>query len=323
MDFDRLIADVKEDLTQVEQVILGHLDTEIPLLNDVAQHILRSGGKRLRPTVLILSARMFGGAGEAIHQAAASLEFLHTATLLHDDVVDGSDMRRQQKTARIVWGNSASVLVGDYLLAIAFRSLTLLEDLVVLDTISHATSLMAKGEILQLIRRFESASESDYLAIIVHKTASLFAAATKIGACFGGAPPERQESLYRYGHDLGIAFQIVDDALDYVEDRSKVGKPLGVDLRERKVTLPLSRLLAVVDEGERAELMGRLTQEELGDEDVQRVMGLMRDYEVLPYTLEEARRYTRSAQRHLEGLPDLPERGTLSQLADFVVDREF
>jgi octaprenyl-diphosphate synthase len=215
------------------------------------------------------------------------------------------------------------VLVGDYLLALAFRSLTLLRDMEVLDTISHTTSLMAKGEILQLIRRFDTASEADYLAIIIHKTASLFAAAAKIGACFGGALADDQERLYQFGHHIGIAFQIVDDALDYVEERDKVGKPLGTDLKERKVTLPLSRLLAVVDEREREDLMARLGQETIGDGDVRHVVARMREHGVLPYTLEEARRYAERAKACLEGLPNRPERNTLARLADFVVDREF
>jgi octaprenyl-diphosphate synthase len=323
MEFERLIADIKDDLRQVERTILSHLDTEIPLLNDVAKHILHSGGKRLRPAVLILSAKMFKGMGGHVYQAASALEFLHTATLLHDDVVDNSNMRRQRETARVIWGNPASVLVGDYLLALAFRSLTLLENLAVLDTISHTTSLMAKGEILQLIRRFDTASEADYLSIIIHKTASLFAAAAKIGACFGGAAPDAQERLYQYGHHIGIAFQIVDDALDYVEERDKVGKPLGTDLKERKVTLPLSRLLAVVGEEEREDLLARLRKERIDDEDVLRVVERMRGLDVLPYTLNEARRYAERAKASLEGLPALPERSTLRQLADFVVHREF
>lgn len=323
MQFEPLISDVKDDLKQVEKAILSHLDTEIPLLNDVAKHILNSGGKRLRPAVLILSAKMFRGMGEHVYQAAAALEFLHTATLLHDDVVDDSDLRRQRKTARVIYGNPASVLVGDYLLAVAFRSLTLLENLAVLDTISHATSLMAKGEILQLIRRFDTASESDYLAIISHKTASLFAAATKIGACFGGADSEAQEKLYQYGHHVGVAFQIVDDALDYVEERDKVGKPLGTDLKERKVTLPLSRLLAVVNKAAHDDLMTRLRKDEIDPSDVSHVVALMREHEVLPYTLREARRYAAQAKACLTGLPNFPEREKLSQLADFVVDREF
>ena len=323
MRFEDLISDVRNDLKQVETTILSHLDTEIPLLNDVAKHILNSGGKRLRPVVLILSARMFKGMGEHIYQAAAALEFLHTATLLHDDVVDDSDLRRQRRTARVIYGNPASVLVGDYLLAVSFRSLTLLENLPVLDTISHTTSLMAKGEILQLIRRFDTASEADYLAIISHKTASLFAAATKIGACFGGANADEQEKLYQYGHHIGVAFQIVDDALDYVEERDKVGKPLGADLKERKVTLPLSRLLAVVEKPVHEDLMARLRKDEIDEGDIAHVVALMREHGVLPYTLNEARRFAAQAKACLEDLPRLPERQRLRELADFVVDREF
>ena len=323
MGFEELIADVRGDLARVEELILSQLDTEIPLLNEVAKHILDSGGKRLRPAVLITAAKMFEGAGEPVYHAACSVEFLHTATLLHDDVVDDADTRRRRETARVVWGNPASVLVGDYLLAVAFRTLTELENLVVLNTISHTTSLMAKGEILQLIRRYDSATESDYLAIIINKTASLFAAAAKIGACFGGASPEQQEHLYHYGHELGIAFQIVDDALDYAMERGNVGKPLGVDFKEKKVTLPLSRLIAVADREDKDRLMATMGKAAIDDGDVEMVVDLMHNYEVLPYTLGEARRFTEEAKAQLIGLPDLPQRETLAQLADFVVDRDF
>ena len=317
-----LIADVKDDLDHVEKHILAHLNTEIPLLNEVAQYILDSGGKRLRPAILIIAAKMFNFQGENVYQAAAAVEYLHTATLLHDDVVDDADLRRARVAARKIWGNQASVLVGDYLLATAFRSLTLLGDIGVLDTISATTSLMAKGEILQLIRQYDTASENEYLEIIIHKTACLFAAAAKIGAVFGGADQAAQQAMYEYGNQIGIAFQIIDDALDYVEDRSQVGKPLGIDLRERKVTLPLSRLLKVAGRSERAALDAILKKEQIEDEDVLTVVGMMKDYEVLPYTLEEARKFAAKGKVHLAGLPDLPERRTLTELADFVVERE-
>jgi octaprenyl-diphosphate synthase len=322
MDIAALLDAVKPDLARVEQEILRHLSTEIPLLNDVAKYILASGGKRLRPAVSIYSARIFGGQGDAVVVAAAALEYLHTATLLHDDVVDEADTRRSQKAARLVWGNQASVLVGDYLLATAFRNLTLLGNAKVLDVISHTTTLMAKGEILQLIRRYDTATEADYLAIIVHKTACLFAAAAQIGACYAGAGTAEQDALYRYGNELGIAFQIVDDALDYVEDRSKVGKPLGIDLKERKLTLPLSRLLQIATPGERTRLLAILGGPAVSDEHVREVMAMMAQHRVLPYTLDEARKYAARARAELAGLPPGSARDALSGLADFVVERE-
>ena len=221
-----------------------------------------------------------------------------------------------------MWGNPASVLVGDFLLATSFRSLTLLGELEVLDVISETTSKMAKGEILQLLRSYENASEQDYLDIIINKTACLFAAAAKIGGVFGGADAAQRAALYEFGNDLGIAFQIVDDALDYVEDRSKVGKPLGVDLKEKKVTLPLSRLLEVVDAGEKASLQEMLRKPEITDEDVLRVVGLIQAHQVLPYTLNEARRHVERGKGHLAALPAGEERTALGRLADFVVERE-
>lgn len=323
MNFTDLFDEIKDDLVQVEHRIYSQLNTEIPLLNEVAEYILDSGGKRLRPAVLLFSSRMFGAPAESAYIAAAALEFLHTATLLHDDVVDEADTRRSRKAARKVWGNQASVLVGDYLLASSFRSLTLLGNQEVLNTISHTTTLMAKGEILQLIRRYDSATEDDYLAIIINKTACLFAAAAKIGGAFGGASEPECEALYQYGNELGIAFQIVDDALDYAQEREKVGKPLGIDLKEKKVTLPLSRLLKVTGGAENQKLLNILAQDEIGDKDVQEVVEMMKKHDVLSYTLNEARNYATRARTHLDRLPDLPERQVLSQMAELVVDREY
>jgi len=322
MDIAALLEDVQPDLVRVEGEILRHLSTEIPLLNEVGKYILASGGKRLRPAVSLYASKIFGGQGDAVVVAAAALEYLHTATLLHDDVVDEAETRRSQKAARMVWGNQASVLVGDYLLATAFRSLTLLGNAKVLDVISHTTTLMAKGEILQLVRRYDTATEGDYLAIIVYKTACLFAAAAQIGACYAGAGEAQQLALYGYGNELGIAFQIVDDALDYMEERGKIGKPLGIDLKERKVTLPLSRLMKVAAPGERARLLAILGQPTVGDDDVHEVIALMTAHRVLPYTLAEARRYAERAKEYLTALPAGKPRSTLAQLADFVVERD-
>jgi octaprenyl-diphosphate synthase len=215
------------------------------------------------------------------------------------------------------------VLVGDFLLATAFRNLTRLGNLDVLDTISHTTTLMAKGEILQLIRRFDSATEDDYLAIIINKTACLFAAAAKIGAAFGDASPPQCEALYAFGNAIGIAFQIVDDALDYAEDRSRIGKPFGIDLKERKVTLPLSRLLQVASATERERLQAMLAKDEIEDADVHTVTGMMRDHDVIAYTLGEARRYADQAQSQLVTLPDVHERHVLREMARLVVERDF
>ena len=323
MNFTDLFDEIKDDLARVEDRILSHLNTEIPLLNELGEYVLSSGGKRLRPAILIYTAKMFAAPEESTYTAASALEFLHTATLLHDDVVDEADTRRSKQAARKRWGNSASVLVGDYLLATAFRSLTQLGNHNVLDTISHTTSLMAKGEILQLIRRYDSATEEDYLAIIINKTACLFAAAAKIGGTFGNASNDQCKALYDYGNDLGIAFQIVDDALDYVEDRSKVGKPLGIDLKERKVTLPLSRLLQVTAPRENALLMDILAKETIEDGDVLNVVAIMRKHDVLAYTLNEARGYAEKARSHLSLLPRLPERDMLAKVTEMVVARDF
>jgi len=318
-----LLEVIKDDLSQVEVEIQKHLQTDIPLLNELSAYILDSGGKRLRPAILILAGRMFNCTGSSIHVAAAAVEFLHTATLLHDDVVDDADTRRGRPAARKVWGNPASVLVGDYLLATSFRSLTHLQDHDVLDTISHTTALMAKGEILQLLRRIDTATEEDYMAIILHKTACLFGAAARIGGALGGADDTQRKALYDYGNDLGIAFQIVDDALDYEPEREKVGKPLGIDLKEKKVTLPLSRLLKVAQGDDLQQLTEVVGHEEITDADVALVVEMMGRYDVLPYTLGEAARFARQAGEALAALPDTPERAMLASICDIVVERKY
>ncbi|MDH4120394.1 MAG: polyprenyl synthetase family protein [Deltaproteobacteria bacterium] len=323
MDFEALSGEYSQDLKRVEEEILSHLHTDIPLLNELSRYIFDSGGKRLRPLVLILAARMFGGAGDHLYRAAGAVEFLHTATLLHDDVVDQTDQRRARPTARVVWGNPASVLVGDYLLATSFRNLTALGNMVILDTISQTSALMAKGEILQLIHRVDSATPAHYMEIIIAKTASLFAAAGKIGVCCGGGLPDHQERMYRYGHDLGIAFQMVDDALDYAPRRDKVGKPQGTDLKERKVTLPLSRLRELAQGEDQRALEDILGGREITDADVALVVAMMERHQVLPYTLAQARTFATQAREQLSGLPAGVERDRLDALASFVVDREF
>ena len=323
MTFDDVMVSLKGDLAQVETEILRHLHTEIPLLNELAQYIFDSGGKRLRPAILVLASRMFTAPGAAAHQAAASLEYLHTATLLHDDVVDDAAERRSKVAARMVWGNAASVLVGDYLLATSFSTLTELGNLDVLATVSETTSMMAKGEILQLIRRFDTATEQDYMAIIIHKTACLFAAAAKVGGAFGGANTAQQKALYEYGNALGIAFQMVDDALDYASERARVGKPLGTDLKEKKLTLPLSRLLDVAPPEEKAQVVAILEQDAITDENVKTVVEMMESHQVPAYTVGEAKRWAQKAVEALASLPDGLEKDQLDLVARFVVDRDF
>jgi octaprenyl-diphosphate synthase len=313
---------LEQELKELEALILQDVQTDIPLLTRVAEHILRSGGKRLRPLLVLLGARSFGTLDLPILQAAQVVEYLHTATLLHDDVVDGADMRRSQQAARTIWGNEASVLVGDYLLALAFRMLTGLRNPEVLQLMSHTTRLMARGELLQLTRSYRQHDLQEYLDIIHYKTASLFGAAARMGALLNGAGTAQADALFNYGVALGMAFQMVDDALDYSEELN-IGKPIGTDLQERKVTLPLSHLMEHASPAERKELEQILELPEIGQLEIRKVAAWMRQHGSIEHTLESARNYVLQAQAELSVLPDEGTRTLLHEIADYVVRRTF
>lgn len=325
MNLDEILECVSHELLLMESSILEPVHPDLTLLNQVSDHILRSGGKRLRPALVILGARLFDCEGPSVRQAARAIEYLHTATLLHDDVIDGAEMRRSQKAASQIWGNNASVSSGDYLLASAFGWLTELRELDVLETISHATMLMAKGEILQLTRFHSSPEEVPYLEIIRNKTASLFASAMKIGAILGKASPQEQQSLYDYGMNLGIAFQIVDDALDYARSSQQTGKSIGTDLKERKITLPLRHLFQVASTEERLWLQGLLDAEMMMIDSVQmdRVIDLLESHDSLSYALQIAAEHAHSAQKNLADFPDSASKTSLLQLPHFIVTRTY
>ncbi len=313
---------MEAELKNLEALILENAQTDLPLLTKVAEHILQSGGKRLRPALVLLGARGFGEVDERIRQAAQVVEFLHTATLLHDDVVDGADTRRSRQAARTIWGNEASVLVGDYLLALAFRMLTRLRNTEVLQLMSETTTLMARGELLQLTRDYQQRDLNQYLQIIHYKTASLFGAATRMGALLNGASAPQAAALHEYGIKLGMAFQMVDDALDYSEELN-IGKAIGTDLQERKITLPLSHLLEHSAPQQQQRVEAILALEQIGPEEIAEVAAMMRDLGSIRHTLEAARQYVQEAQEQLSHLPDSGTRQTLANLADYVVRRTY
>jgi octaprenyl-diphosphate synthase len=321
VSLEQILKVVSADIELLESQILRDVKTDIPLLNNVAEHILSSGGKRLRPALVLLGAEMFGGVDERVMQAAQVIEYLHTATLLHDDVVDGAETRRAKQAVCRVWGNEASVLSGDYLLAMAFHRLTKLRHLEVLELMSETTTKMARGELLQLTRSFETANEEEYLEIIINKTACLFATAIKTGALLAGASGESANQLYDYGMALGISFQIVDDALDYA-DENKTGKPVGGDLQERKITLPLSHLLGKANATDRKRLDSILSMEEIEKPQIDEVINLMRNYGSINYTLEFSRKYASEAKRSLENFPATNLTQSLADITDFVVSRQ-
>lgn len=315
-----MFDDIRAELAQVEKEILRYLHTDVPLLNDLAHYIFDSGGKRTRPAVAIYAGRMFQAQSETVVAAAGALEYLHTATLLHDDVVDEGNIRRGRIAARLQWGNPQSVLVGDYLFARAFRSFTTIGNVDLLDTVSDTVMQMAKGEILQLIHRFDSASEEEYLSVIGYKTASLFAAAARSGAALGNSTHETRAALQEYGYALGIAFQIADDLLDYTGEST--GKDIGQDLRERKLTLPLTRLLAALPPKEKRELLQLLAQETIQDAEIRHVIALMHHYGIVASAREAARTHMRKGLERLRELPASPSHDALEALAHFVVERQ-
>ena len=318
---EQILHPVSSDIENLESQIISDIKTDIPLLNNVKEHIIGSGGKRLRPTLVLLGAEMFSGVNEQVIQAAKVIEYLHTATLLHDDVVDGAETRRARQTVCRIWGNEASVLSGDYLFGMAFYQLTKMRNAEVLRLISDTTTRMARGELLQLTRSFDASEEEEYLEIIINKTACLFAAAIKTGALLAGSSQDSADQLYEYGMALGIAFQIVDDALDYT-DEYKTGKPVGGDLQERKITLPLSQLLEKANYSDRRRLDQILTHQEIEKPQIEEVINMMKNYGSIQYTLECSRKYALEAQRSIEKFPELSLRQTLFELADFVVSRE-
>ena len=318
---EQILQPVSSDIENLESKIIGDLTTDIPLLNNVNEHIIGSGGKRLRPTLVLLGAEMFTGVNEKVIQAAKLIEYLHTATLLHDDVVDGAETRRSRQAACRIWGNEASILSGDYLFAMAFYNFSKMRNLEVLRLLSDTTTRMARGELLQMARSFEACDEEEYFEIIINKTACLFATAIKIGALLAGGALDSADRLYEYGMALGIAFQIVDDALDYT-DEYKTGKPVGGDLQERKITLPLSQLLEKANKSDRRRLDKILTNQVIEKPQIEEVVNMMKNYGSIQYTLDCSRKYAFEAKRSLEKFPESSLRQTLFKLADFIVSRE-
>jgi octaprenyl-diphosphate synthase len=315
-------APIAGDLAAVDEVIRRRLDSDVVLIRTIANYIVGSGGKRLRPALLLLSANAYGAQGPARHELAAVIEFIHTATLLHDDVVDESTLRRGRKTANAEFGNAASVLVGDFLYSRAFQMIVEAGSLRVMKVLADATNVIAEGEVLQLLNVHDADTDEDkYLRVIRYKTAKLFEAATQVGAILGGADETSEKALAEYGMHLGTAFQLVDDVLDYSGDFAETGKNLGDDLAEGKPTLPLIRVMQAGTEKERA--LVRRAIEQGGKSDLEGVVAAIHRVGALDYTREKARLEAQAASARLEVLADSPCRDSLLQLALFSVERKF
>lgn len=306
----------------VDESIRHHLSSDVVLIRQVAEYIVQSGGKRLRPALLCLSARAHGYQALHHHALAAVVEFIHTATLLHDDVVDASQMRRGRATANSLFGNEASVLVGDFLYSRAFQMMVTVGNARVLEVLADATNVIAEGEVLQLLNCHNPGIEEEgYLRVIRYKTAKLFEAASRIGAILGGAEDEQEEAATRYGMHLGTAFQLIDDVLDYSGDLDTTGKNLGDDLAEGKPTLPLIRAIACGTAEQSALIRGAI--ESGGAGEFGPVLQIIRDTGALDYTRDLAQVEARKACDAIADLPRSTFKESLLQLADFAVARSF
>ncbi|MEA3276168.1 MAG: polyprenyl synthetase family protein [Pseudomonadota bacterium] len=322
MDLTEIREPIAEDMQAVDRLILRRLASDVVLINQVGHYIIQSGGKRLRPLSVLLSARACGYRGSRHIDLAAVVEFIHTATLLHDDVVDGSELRRSRETANAVWGNEASVLVGDFLYSRSFEMMVDVNNMRVMDILSHATNRIAEGEVLQLLNCNDpDTTEERYMEVIKRKTATLFEAGTRLGAVLAESPPELEKALADYGLQLGIAFQLVDDALDYRANGEELGKNLGDDLAEGKPTLPVIRAMATGTAEQREQL--RKAIETGGREHIDVAAEAIESTKAIDYTIALARRYAQSAKASAGALPESVQRTALEKMADFAVVRTY
>jgi octaprenyl-diphosphate synthase len=310
------------DMRNVDALIRRRLSSDVVLINQIAEHIIAGGGKRLRPMLHVLAAGAAGYAGTQHIKLAAVIEFIHTSTLLHDDVVDESGLRRGRQTANALWGNAASVLVGDFLYSRSFQLMVELDDMRIMRILADTTNTIAEGEVLQLLNIGNAdVDEAAYLAVIERKTAVLFAAATELGGLLGGLPAEQVAALRRYGMELGYAFQIADDLLDYVSDADTLGKNIGDDLAEGKPTLPLIYALETADAEQARSL--RHAIEHGGLDSLERIVAAIRDSGALERARARAETHAVAAHEALAGLAPSPWRDALAVLADYAVRRTF
>ncbi|MBU6268066.1 MAG: polyprenyl synthetase family protein [Sphingomonadales bacterium] len=321
---DPILALTAADMNAVNAVILDRMQSEIPLIPSLAGHLIAGGGKRMRPMLTVAGAALCQYQGTRHHKLAASVEFIHTATLLHDDVVDGSDLRRGKAAANIVFGNPATVLVGDFLFSRAFELMVEDGSLKVLKILSHASAVIAEGEVDQLTaQRQVETTEERYLSIIGAKTAALFAAATKIGAVVAEAGEQAEAALESYGRNLGIAFQLVDDAIDYDSSPDEMGKGKGDDFREGKMTLPVILAYARGSEEERVFWRDAIAGFCTSDEDLAHAVELINKHDCVSATRDRARLFAQRAIDAIAGFPAGAARTAMAEAAEFAVSRRY
>jgi octaprenyl-diphosphate synthase len=313
---------IEEDLKAVETSFQEYLSSRVPLITKIGKHILSSGGKRIRPAILLLSSRLNGYRGQRAIRMASIVEFIHTATLLHDDVVDNADIRRGTPAANTLWGSEASVLVGDFLFSKSFYLMVEDGNLKILKILAEATTRLAEGEILELVKTGDlDISDQDYMELITSKTAVLISAASRIGAVLGDAPEETEQAMREYGLFVGIAFQLIDDCLDYTSTHETFGKTIGTDLREGKVTFPLIVSYKKAGKDEKRRIQDIILSEKISHDDFDKVQGLIEKYQGVAATMRLAHEYVSKAHKCLESVPSCGERDALSELAEYFVRR--
>ncbi len=319
---DRLVAFVASDMERVNATILSRTGSEVTMIPEVANHLINSGGKRLRPMLTLAMAVLTGYPGDGHVKLAAAVEFMHTATLLHDDVVDESDMRRGKLAARMLWGYEASVLVGEFLLGRAFKMMVEVGSLRALEILSSAAAVIAEGEVMQLEAAKNTATtEDEYLAVIRAKTAELFAAACEVGPVIAGRPRAEQAACRSFGMNLGIAFQLVDDALDYGGKAARLGKNVGDDFREGKITLPVVLAFRRGSDSERAFWQRTLERGEMSEPDLDHAVGLMTKHRAIEDTITRARHYGAIAKDALALFPASAMKQALADAVAFTIER--
>jgi octaprenyl-diphosphate synthase len=320
---ERVALLVGGDLAAVEREVRRELDSPVSLIQEMGGYIADAGGKRLRPILLLLAAKLSGATGERPVRLACVVELLHTATLIHDDVVDQAPLRRGRPSANARWGDDASVLVGDHLYSKSFDLLVRDNDRAIMETLARATVSMTEAEVFQLERkRTGVTTEADYIRIITQKTASFISACCRIGGLLGGVPAAQLDALTRYGIDIGIAFQISDDSLDFVADQDRFGKAIGADLREGKRTLPLITMLERVPPDDAERVREVLRHKTLGPAEIEEIRRLVLEHDGVDYAQERAHAYALAAKGDLEAFAPSEERDVLSLVADFVVGRD-
>lgn len=320
MSVQEIISPIAKDMQEVDAVIRSRLNSEVVMIRTIGEYIISAGGKRMRPAMVLMVANALGYKGNLHHILAAVIEFIHTSTLLHDDVVDESDMRRGRETANAVFGNAASVLVGDYLYSRSFEMMVEVNSMRVMQILSQATTVIAEGEVLQLLNVHDpDVTVERYLQVVRYKTAKLFEAATQVAAVIAGASPAVEEAAAAYGRHVGTAFQLIDDVLDYSGTAESLGKNVGDDLREGKPTLPLIRVMEVGTPEQQALIRQAI---ETGEADFDAVAAAIRSTDALEYTRQMAVKEAEIAQQALDLIPDSEYKNALSLFARFAVERD-